>query len=318
VRENGVQVVSAERALMEKAQDTTPDIDVTHGHLSVRVEGAHPPEVRFAFSQQPRRTSFSVATGALLQAGLLFLFIFVNRLPHLKLRAVEPEAKLDQLVWLAEEGPGGGGGGGGNHMPDPPKAAEVKAKVQAKISVPVAPPAPLEAPKPKQEPDPVQQLQIPAVSTSASLQDLPGIIAAPGPPSASLGSGSGGGAGTGSGGGVGPGNGNGLGPGSGGGTGGGVYEPGNGVSTPQPIFIPKPSYTPEAMRARIQGTARLSCVVQPNGMCTNIEIVRSVDPTFGLDLQAINNVKQWKFKPGLRYGQPVAVHVTIEVEFTVR
>ena len=71
--------------LMDKAQDTATDIDVTHGHLSVRVEGAHPPEVRFAFSQQPRRTSFSVATGALLQAALLFLFIFVNRLPHLKL-----------------------------------------------------------------------------------------------------------------------------------------------------------------------------------------------------------------------------------------
>ena len=72
------------------------------------------------------------------------------------------------------------------------------------------------------------------------------------------------------------------------------------------------------MRARIQGTARVKCVVQPTGICTDIEIVRSLDPTFGLDLAAIDNVKQWRFKPYMQGGQPVETQVPITVNFTIR
>jgi protein TonB len=298
-------------------------IDASHGHLSVHIEGAHPPEIMFAFAQQRSRMAGSLATTIVLDALIIGLVVLLGRMPRPHAKVVQTQENLsDQIVWLPQEGPGGGGGGGGNKMPDPPRPAELKGK--QKITVPVTPPAPVEVPKPKPEdqPPPIQQLQIPAATLAASIQDLPGTIAPPGPMAASLGSGSGGGAGTGTGGGVGSGTGSGLGPGSGGGVGGGVYQPGNGVVSPQPTFIPKPKYTPEAMRARIQGTARVSCDVQPldrnNGVCTNIQIVRSLDPTFGLDIEAVNNVKQWKFKPGTRLGQPVPVHVTIDVEFTVR
>ena len=262
----------------------------------------------------------SLATTLLLDALVVALVLILGRIPHALPSATQQQEQLsDQIVWIPEEGPGGGGGGGGNHMPDPPKPAELKGK--EKITVPATPPAPIEVPKPKpkEEPPIVQQLSIPAVNMAAALQDMPGTIAPPGPMTASQGSGSGGGAGTGSGGGVGPGRGSGLGPGFGGGTGGGAYQPGNGVTSPIPIEPrPKPAYTPEAMRARIQGTARVQCIVQPNGICTDIQIVRSLDPTFGLDLAAIDNVKQWRFRPGLRLGQPVPVIVTIDVEFTVR
>jgi protein TonB len=161
-------------------------------------------------------------------------------------------------------------------------------------------------------------VDIPAQTLAAAMQDLPGAISAPGPSSLSQGSGRGGGAGTGSGTGIGPGTGSGLGPGSGGGTGGGVYQIGSGVTSPVDLFKPKPSYTAEAMRARIQGSVLVECVVQPSGVCTDIQIVRSLDPTFGLDQEAIKSVRLWKFKPGMRLGQPVPVRVTIEVEFALR
>ena len=67
------------------------------------------------------------------------------------------------------------------------------------------------------------------------------------------------------------------------------------------------------MRARLQGTARIRCIVQPSGVCTNIEIEHSLDKTFGLDQEAIDSVKLWRFKPGMRLGQAVPVLVTIDV-----
>src|SRR5205814_1673264 len=167
-------------------------------------------------------------------------------------------------------------------MNAPPRKAELPGK--DKITVPVNKPPSLEPPKvAKNEPTPVEFLNIPAKELAASKDSLPGAIEAPpGPPTASQGSGSGGGAGTGTGTGIGPGTGSGLGPGSGGGTGGGVYQPGNGVTVPVLVREVKPQYTSDAMRAKIQGTVILECIVRPDGTVSDIQVQRSLDPTFGL------------------------------------
>ena len=58
--------------------------------------------------------------------------------------------------------------------------------------------------------------------------------------------------------------------------------------------------------------------LNPDGSVSNIQVVRSLDPTFGLDQQAIEAARKWKFKPGTRLGQPVPVLVSIELTFTLR
>ena len=134
----------------------------------------------------------------------------------------------------------------------------------------------------------------------------------------STGTGSDGGAGTGKGSGIGPGKGAGLGPGEGGGTGGGVYRPGNGVELPQVVRMQKPQYTAEAMRAKVQGVVWVDAVVLPDGTVGDVSVTKSLDSTFGLDQEALKAARQWKFVPGRRFGQPVAVLVTIELTFTLR
>ena len=154
---------------------------------------------------------------------------------------------------------------------------------------------------------------------ASGVTELPGAISnLPTMPTASQGSGSGGGAGTGTGTGIGPGRGSGLGDGEGGGTGGGVYRPGNGVISPRLLQEVKPGYTGEAMRAKIQGVVVMEAVVLPDGSIGNVHITRSLDPTFGLDQEAIKTVKKWRFAPGTRFGQPVPVLVEIEMTFTLR
>jgi protein TonB len=100
--------------------------------------------------------------------------------------------------------------------------------------------------------------------------------------------------------------------------GGGTYRPGNGVLLPTVIQEIKPQYTAEAMRAKVQGTVLLECVVLPDGSVGPVEVVRSLDSTFGLDQEAVKAAKRWLFRPGTRFGEPVAVLVTIELTFTLR
>jgi TonB family protein len=203
-------------------------------------------------------------------------------------------------------------------MKEPPRQAQLPGK--DKITVPVQKQQSLEPPKiAKAEPNPVEFLNIPAKELAASKDSLPGAIEAPpGPPTSSQGSGSGGGAGTGTGSGIGPGTGSGLGPGTGGGTGGGAYRLGSGVTTPVLLREVRPQYTSDAMRAKIQGTVLVECVVKSDGTVGDVQVVRSLDSTFGLDQEAVKAARQWRFRAGTLKGEPVPVTITIELTFTLR
>jgi TonB family protein len=154
---------------------------------------------------------------------------------------------------------------------------------------------------------------------ASGLATLPGITnSPPGPPTTSTGSGANGGAGTGDGGGIGPGKGDGRGPGYGRNFGDGVPGPGNGVTTPVLLREVKPAYTGDAMRAKVQGSVLVECIVNADGTVGDARVARSLDGVFGLDQEALKAAKQWRFRPGTFRGQPVPVRVTIELTFTLR
>ena len=212
------------------------------------------------------------------------------------------------IVWLNKPGPGGGGGGGGNRMPFPPK--------KANQPIPVAKPEPTPIPTSRPTDPPPPALDLAAKPNDAAMV-IPGSIDTAGD-SLSRGPGSGGGYGTGIGTGIGPGNGSGLGPGWGGGTGGGAYQPGNGVTNPEELKSVKPQYTADAMRAKIQGSVVVEAIVLPDGTVGDCRILKSLDSVFGLDQEAIKAAKQWRFRPGRKQGQPVAVIINIQLDFTLR
>jgi len=197
------------------------------------------------------------------------------------------------VVFLKDPGPGGGGGG--NPTPAPPKKLEV-----AKHEAPAAVPIPVAVPV-----DPPPSLVAPIETTSATLMQ------AAGKNSVSLATWSGGGTGTG----LGEGKGNGVGPGTGGGFGDGAYAPGNGVTWPVDILQVKPKYTPDAMRAKLQGAVELEIVVLPDGTVGDVRVVKSLDRASGLDDAAVDAAKKWRFKPGMKDGKPVATKVLMSLEF---
>jgi protein TonB len=292
-------------------------MNTSAGHLSLHVDGAHPADIEFSFDREPKRLSVAFVASAVIDVTIVFLLVLASRYhPPAVASALLPEQPNKNIIWLSEPGPGGGGGGGGNKMKEPPRQAQLPGK--DKLTVPVEKKPSIEQIA-KVDPNPVLQLNIPAKELSAAVDSLPGVLEAPpGPPSASQGSGSGGGAGTGTGTGIGPGTGSGLGPGNGGGTGGGNYRPGNGVTTPVVLREVKPQYTSDAMRAKVQGSVWLECVVRQDGTVGEVKVVRSLDSTFGLDLEAMKAARQWRFRPGTRMGEPVNVLVVIQLDFTLR
>jgi TonB family protein len=98
-----------------------------------------------------------------------------------------------------------------------------------------------------------------------------------------------------------------------GGAGAGVYPVGGGVSAPSLVSKVEPQYSEEARNVRYQGTVRLYVEVNPDGEATNIKVERSLG--LGLDEKAIEAVRKWRFKPGMKDGKPVTVMATIEVNF---
>ena len=179
----------------------------------------------------------------------------------------------------------------------------------------------VEQPPPTATPEPPrfmppQAVQAPVVPQPADKVDAPGTIGPAPPSTSSNGPGTGGGVGSGSGAGVGEGRGGGIGAGWGGGTGGGPYQPGSGVAPPVLLKEVRPGYTDEARRRSIEGDVLLEIVVRQDGSVGNVRVTRSLGA--GLEQKAIDAVRQWRFGPARRQGQPVDVVVEVSVEFKLR
>jgi len=97
-----------------------------------------------------------------------------------------------------------------------------------------------------------------------------------------------------------------------------VYDLTSDIVAPVPISAPRPQYTVEAMRAKIQGTVGVRCIVRQSGVCSDLAIVTSLDRRFGLDDQAVRAMASWRFRPALRGGTPVSTRVKVEMHFALR
>jgi len=210
---------------------------------------------------------------------------------------------------LGEKPQGGGGGGDGTPLPPSRGAIPRFARVQlAPPQVKVPNVAPLMTVQPTLLGMP--ELKLPEMVPNVQWGDPRGVM---GPDSS--GPGSRGGIGSGNDGGVGPGEGPGYGPGKGGNTGGGepVFGVGGGVIAPVPIFKPEPAYSEEARKAKYQGIVTLWMVVSPQGTVADVRVAKPLG--MGLDEKAVEAVRTWRFKPGVRNGIAVAVRVLVEVSF---
>lgn len=217
---------------------------------------------------------------------------------------VERSTQNSEITYLAS---GGGGGGSGDRSPIPVTKGTPPRMTEQQLAPPIIV---------VRNPNPA--LQVPATVVGPPDVNLPqsvriGDVVSSNVVIPSNGTGSGGASGGGSGTGFGDGTGIGFGPGLDRGAGGRVFHLGTGVIAPRAIYDPEPEYSEEARKVKHEGLVVLSLVVDEQGHTRDIHVTRSLG--MGLDEKAIEAVRKWRFTPGTKDGLPVAIEVSVEVNF---
>jgi TonB family protein len=265
------------------------------------------------YNYKKRSASVSLVVHALAIGGLIALSIAGARVvtkPQQQISLVAPDVSDYMPLSAKAHDQIGGGGGGGDHD----KLVAPKGKLPKFAMQQITPPAMVirnDNPKLPVQPTVVVPPQVKLASAAALNFGDPKSALPAGP--ASNGTGMGGGIGSGSGGGIGSGTGPGVGPGFGGGMGGGVFRVGGGVSAPRVLENPSPDYSEEARKAKYQGVVVAFLIVDSNGRPRDVRVGRSLG--MGLDQKVIEAVRRWKFQPAMKDGNPVAVQISVEVNF---
>jgi len=87
-----------------------------------------------------------------------------------------------------------------------------------------------------------------------------------------------------------------------------------GVSQGLLIHQVKPAYPPLARQARIQGAVVLQAVIAKDGTIQGLKVVSGHPMLTG---NAVEAVKQWRYKPYFLNGEPVEVETVVTVNFTL-
>ncbi len=97
-----------------------------------------------------------------------------------------------------------------------------------------------------------------------------------------------------------------------------VYHIGKDVKAPVLISDAQPQFPDDekGKKDKFNGTCLIGLVVDSSGAVQNVHVKHSLRPDF--DAKAVEAVEQYRFKPAMRVGEPVAVALVVEVDFVRR
>lgn len=86
-----------------------------------------------------------------------------------------------------------------------------------------------------------------------------------------------------------------------------------GVTYASCTYCARPEYNEEGYRQKVQGVVLMRVLIGADGRIQQMKLVYSLHPS--LDRQAFLAVKNWRFRPSLQAGKPVAAWNTVEISF---
>ena len=92
-----------------------------------------------------------------------------------------------------------------------------------------------------------------------------------------------------------------------------IYEPGPEITSPKLVHYVEPKFSSSSEKAFVNGTVKVSLVVNKRGLPEDIKVISGLNDEE--DQSAIEAVKQWRFTPGAKQGEPVCVRVSAVIAF---
>jgi TonB family protein len=83
---------------------------------------------------------------------------------------------------------------------------------------------------------------------------------------------------------------------------------------PRALHTVRPEYPREAFEKRIEGTVLIEALVDSDGVIARCRVIQSVP---GLDAAALAAARQWRFRPAVKDGKPVATIIHMPVQFSI-
>jgi len=90
---------------------------------------------------------------------------------------------------------------------------------------------------------------------------------------------------------------------------------GQGVREPRKIVDATPVYPTLALSVKVEGAVILEAVINERGVVERLRVLKSIPL---LDAAATDAVSRWRYTPTLLNGTPVAVLMTITINFTLK
>ena len=84
---------------------------------------------------------------------------------------------------------------------------------------------------------------------------------------------------------------------------------------PEAVSQVAPAYPAELRKAKIDGSVTLAFVLSEEGRVEEPRVENSSRPEF--EKPALDAIRKWRFKPGLKDGQPVRTYIRIPMRFRI-
>jgi TonB family protein len=85
------------------------------------------------------------------------------------------------------------------------------------------------------------------------------------------------------------------------------------VRPARPTYFPEPEYPAKEHHTGHQGTVILRVLVDSGGVPHDVRVTYSLSPAF--DESAIKAVSDWRFSPATKYGKPIPMQTSVQVDF---
>lgn len=88
-----------------------------------------------------------------------------------------------------------------------------------------------------------------------------------------------------------------------------------GLEAPVPVRMVPPKFPPEMRREGTGGVVTVKCTIDEKGNVTEPVVEKASNDAFVQP--ALEALRKWKFKPAKRAGTPVALKVSIPIQFSI-